>query len=337
MKCPMKYEWVKLPRNLLPQGKGILGEWTRLAARAAFRGGTSKYCGHINEVPTGGWVGGIVGIKSILEKRQKGKALAALDTLAQQGYLHYQLHPKTKRLAYQISDWVSDYCGEPCEAGTVYTTEGYGFFCLPRNITQRLVEQSYHFEEADAWLDLWCHTVWQEPDNAFSSMAPCIQLGRYGSALTLETLGHRWGWEKTKVWRFLHKHRDTFALRKLPSSYGCVIFNRQYPTSSEIHLPPETYLTRFIDYLACQTVCISKSMTENERINRLIAMFSIDFEIILRVAKRVKTRVAALIYAYLSPTTRVETENNDCRNRTIAFFKQGRYRFRRSMGYPLLC
>ena len=39
--------------------------------------------------------------------------------------------------------------------GTVYATEGYGFLCLPRNITDRLVEQQYIFDEADAWLDLW--------------------------------------------------------------------------------------------------------------------------------------------------------------------------------------
>ena len=37
MKCLLKYQWVKLPRACLPQGKGLLGCWARLAARAAFR------------------------------------------------------------------------------------------------------------------------------------------------------------------------------------------------------------------------------------------------------------------------------------------------------------
>ena len=39
MKCLRKYQWVKLPRNNLPQGKGIMGAWARLASRAAFRNG----------------------------------------------------------------------------------------------------------------------------------------------------------------------------------------------------------------------------------------------------------------------------------------------------------
>ena len=37
MKCLLKYQWVKLPRNQLPPGKGIMGMWARLAFRAAFR------------------------------------------------------------------------------------------------------------------------------------------------------------------------------------------------------------------------------------------------------------------------------------------------------------
>lgn len=65
MKCLMKYQWVKLPRNYLPEGKGIMGAWARLASRAAFRKGQALYCGHINAV-SGMWSGGVVGLKSIL-------------------------------------------------------------------------------------------------------------------------------------------------------------------------------------------------------------------------------------------------------------------------------
>jgi hypothetical protein len=64
--CLLKFKWVKLPREILPQGKGIMGAWAKLAARAAFRPGQAKYCGHTNDVPLASWVGGIVGLKSIL-------------------------------------------------------------------------------------------------------------------------------------------------------------------------------------------------------------------------------------------------------------------------------
>lgn len=37
LKCLMKYEWVKLRRDTLPTGKGIMGAWAKLAARAAYK------------------------------------------------------------------------------------------------------------------------------------------------------------------------------------------------------------------------------------------------------------------------------------------------------------
>lgn len=52
-KCLFRYQWVKLPRNHLPVGKGIMGYWAKLASRAAFRRGRAKYCGYTNDVMPG--------------------------------------------------------------------------------------------------------------------------------------------------------------------------------------------------------------------------------------------------------------------------------------------
>ena len=82
MKCLMKYPWVKLPRNRIPAGKGIMGAWMRLAARAAFRKGEARYCGYNNPVEPGMWVGGIVGLKAILGLRRRDAALDVIRTFA---------------------------------------------------------------------------------------------------------------------------------------------------------------------------------------------------------------------------------------------------------------
>ena len=239
MHCPMKFEWVKLLRSRLPEGKGIMGAWAKLAARAAFRKGQAHYCGYTNEVVPGMWSGGIVGLKSILGIKNRAKVLNVLETLAGFGYIEYSLDSMTKRLTYSIKDWVVKCSGEECMGGNVYTTEGFGFLCLPRDITERLAQDNYIFEEADAWLDLWCHTVFEDRSNAFSFLAPTVQYTHDGAVLTLETLGRRWGWEKTKVWRFFQKHGDVFALYRLPGSYGCLIFNREYPVGETIVLPEQ--------------------------------------------------------------------------------------------------
>ena len=275
MKCLLKYQWVKLPRAYLPAGKGVMGYWAKLASKAAFRNGQAKYCGYVNDVTVGTWSGGIVGLKSILGIKSRSKALEIMDTLARLGYIEYSLDPATRKLTYKISDYVLKCTGEPCLGpGTVYATDGHGFLCLPRNITERLAEDGYTFGEADAWLDLWCHTVWQDTKNIFSTMAPTVQYGRFGAALTLETLGQRWGWEKTKVWRFLQKNQDAFALHKLPGSYGCLIFNMLYPTGGGVMIPDHAEIKRILDEIRICGQNTHLVGTDNGRINRLIAIHS---------------------------------------------------------------
>lgn len=106
MKCLMKYEWVKLMRCHLPQGKGIMGAYTRLASRAAFRKGQAEYCGYTNEVNAGEWSGCIVGVKSILGVKKCEDAFSVLNKLSELGYISYTLDEETKKLTYKINDWV---------------------------------------------------------------------------------------------------------------------------------------------------------------------------------------------------------------------------------------
>ena len=273
-KCLFRYQWVKLPRTHLPVGKGIMGYWAKLASRAAFRKGRAKYCGYTNDVMPGMWSGGVVGLKSILGVKSRTEALEIMNMLSQFGYIRYTLDAKTKKLEYVVTDWVVKCSGAECMSGAVYATDGYGFLCLPRNITQRLADQHYTFGESDAWLDLWCHTVWQETGNAFSYLAPAVQFGRLGAALTLEALGRRWGWEKTKVWRFFQKNGDAFALHRLPGSYGCLIFNRLYPLDTEASLPTCAEIERIIEKMR---ICAGNAHiggSDNARLNKMILWYS---------------------------------------------------------------
>ena len=270
MKCLRKYKWVKLLRSHLPAGKGLLGYWAKLASRAAFRKGNAVYCGHINPVTPGMWSGGVVGLKSILGVKKRAHALWIMSQLQELGYLTYTLDQKTKHLTYQITDWVVKCSGAECTDGAVYATDGYGFLCMPREIPERLVGKR-EFEEADAWLDLWCHTTYGDYGNAFSFLAPAIQYGKYGSVLTLEGLGKRWGWEKTKVWRFFKKYADTFALYRLPGAFGCVIFNQLYPTGADIEMPEQEDVIKVLNDIRKAGSKIGVNGSDSARLNCMIA------------------------------------------------------------------
>ena len=271
MKCLRSYKWVQLPRKEIPKLKGKLGFWLHLAERAAFRKGYATYCGHKNLVEPGMWTGGIVGVKAILGVRSREKAFQALDDLQELGYLTYSHNSGTKELSYHITDWVVEYSGEECMEGVVYTTPKYGFLCVPRNITERIVEQGRKFEEADAWLDLWCHTVFRDKGNAFSFLSPVIQYGKFESVLSLEILGKRWGWEKTKVWRFFQKFAPYFRLCRLPGSCGCVIYNQCYPVCDEINMPEDDDVIRIFRGIRICAQNTHTAGTRNEKINRYTA------------------------------------------------------------------
>ena len=152
MSCLLKFDWVKLPRESLSEGKGLMGSWARLAARAAFRPGQADYCGHRNDVDLASWVEGVVGLKSILGINNRQKALDTMNALTEMGYISYEIEKGTKKLSYTVKDWVVDCSGAACVDGTIYATDGHGFLCLPRNITQRLVDANYKFEEGHALL-----------------------------------------------------------------------------------------------------------------------------------------------------------------------------------------
>ena len=287
MKCLRKYKWVKLQRSTIPSGRGLMGYWARLASRAAFRKGKGIYCGHVNSVDPGMWVGGIVGLKGILGLTRRSQVLQVMNELGELGLIKYHLNPCNKKLTYEITDWVFKYCGAPCDDGTAYATDGYGFICMPRNITERLTVNNRIFDEADAWLDLWCHTVYRDYGNAFSFLAPTVQFGTYGCALTLEKLGNRWGWQKTKVWRFFKKNSDTFALYRLPGSYGCLVFNRLYLEDDHMAMPDESDVLCLLDAIRHAFNRSYGYGTDSERLNRMIAWNS------RYVVKRYEDQVAS--------------------------------------------
>ena len=95
-----------------------------------------------------------------------------------------------------------------------------------------------------------------------------------GAVLTLETLGQRWGWEKTKVWRFFQKHGDAFSLYRLPGSYGCLIFNKLYPVDTEVSLPSYVELERIIEEMRICAGNTHIAGSENMRLNKMSLWYS---------------------------------------------------------------
>ena len=284
MKCLERYAWVKLPRTQIPAGRSLLSNFMRLYASAAYRPGQARYCQYINEVHFGQWVGGIVGLKSILGLSSREQAFLVLEELSNWGLLEYEYDPKSKRLSYHISQ--TQRIAVPTQGIPIYARE-QGFLCVPRTLTQPLIQAGYVFEEIDAWLDLWIHTIYRDSDSPLSNIVPLVQFDT-GPALTLASLGNRWGWERTKVWRFFKKYADTFFLFKLPGSYGAVVCNMMYCQTENAHSVRKT-ISRFV----CKILILGRNTLSGQktylRLNRLLRLFG---AVVVKMFFWLKSRVA---------------------------------------------
>ena len=146
-------------------------------------------------------------------------------------------------------------------AEAVYATPGYGFLCLPRDITQRLAEAHYHFDESNAVLHFRIIIIRARIFSLWSSPRSVPR--------------RRWGWEKTKVWRFFKKHADAFPLYKLPGSFGCLIFNTAYPAGQSFALPSPDHIVRIIEKIRIYgNNAHFATLNDHQRLCKMVAWYS---------------------------------------------------------------
>lgn len=270
-KCPVDYKWVKVPRNLMPpKCKGLMKDYFKIAYQTAYKDGTVKYCGYENEVKAKQLVCGPAGLKRLLERRSRDIALDALFLLQDFELVTSFFEvgakitidvpdlilPQTcsirENLKLETDKYIAEHYNELAEGEILnlqraaiefnekcYVSDNSGYICVPRNLTERLVERKYVFDDADAFFDLYLHTVHNYASNPFSKECPCIQYEKGSIILTLDILCKRWNWSLSKVSRFLKKYNDYFSLVKLQSSYGCVIFSKVFQTGSENIVPSQ--------------------------------------------------------------------------------------------------
>lgn len=105
-------------------------------------------------------------------------------------------------------------------------------------------------------------------------LAPAVQFGEYGAVLTLEYLGQRWGWERTKVWRFFRKHEGAFPLYRLPGAFGCLVFNSLYPTEPYSELPKQADVERILTKIRIMGQNTHISGTDHARLCKMVLWYS---------------------------------------------------------------
>ncbi len=306
-----KYNWVKLPRNIIPKGTGVLKNFFALACVCTYKSGVTKYNGYWNPVKANQWAGGIDGIRRLLNTRTKATAYDALTELAILGLISLEQY-EHKYIVVTIHHVVpSGICTEKIDfhkeyldilsdenraqilenaddnptishiknhSKKCYVNDHSGFIRVEKNVSDFLFENNCSFSDVDAFFDLWLHTVYREPYQPFSEECPAILYEKSMPILTLDTLAKRWLWDKQRVYRFFKRHAKYFRLVKLQSSYGCVIFNTAYPIDEAFTVPTQEYCFAVVNkFKNCGDgfFCPDEiSSNKNEYINRCFHTFA---------------------------------------------------------------
>lgn len=268
----LNYPYVILPRNILPKGTGILKDFFALAYACAYKSGVTKYNMYYNKVKANQWAGGLDGVRRLLKKRTKDDAYNALIDLSLLGLITVETF-KYKYIVITVHHIIpSDICTEEIvfyreyldilsdknrakilenadnnptishikkHGKKCYVNDNSGFIRVERNVSNLLFENNRSFSDADAFFDLYLHTVYREQYQPFSEKFPAILYKKDMPILTLETLAKRWLWDKQRVYRFFKRYANYFKLVKLQSSYGCAIFNIAYPIDETVVIPTQ--------------------------------------------------------------------------------------------------
>lgn len=160
----------------------------------------------------GQWICKLSALPRVLRVHNKAQARKLMDYFQDAGFLEYEiLDEELEVIRFTIRDWKRhcvhlDY--------NYYSYKGSGFFFFPLPVGRHLIRSSrsqgpVQFSELDAIMDLWLHTIFNDPSVFGSEYMPVVYYNNMKGQplLSYSYLAKRWGWSKSRVGRFILRSR----------------------------------------------------------------------------------------------------------------------------------
>lgn len=183
----------------------------------------------------GQWICKIGALPRILRVHSKAQAMELMEYFQDHGFLIYEMLDEEKEiLRFTITDWKA-HCTHL--QYNYYSYKGSGFFFFPLPVGRLLLkaarkEVGIVFSELDAIMDMWLHTILNDPKVQGSEYMPVVYYSnmRGMPLLSYTYLARRWGWSKSRVGRFMLKAGEYGIISRVSfsSSRGSVISMCRY-------------------------------------------------------------------------------------------------------------
>lgn len=201
-----------------------------LFSYANFRSNERVFNGNRFMEAPGQWICKLGSLTRILRVHSKAQALELLDYFQDHGFLTYEILDEEKEIIrFTIADW-KEHCTHL--QYNYYSYKGSGFFFFPLPVGRQLLkaarkEVGIVFSELDAIMDMWLHTILNDPKVRGSEYMPVVYYSnmRGMPLLSYTYLARRWGWSKSRVGRFMLKVGEYGIISRVSfsSSRGSVI------------------------------------------------------------------------------------------------------------------
>ena len=183
----------------------------------------------------GQWICKLGALPRILRVHSKTQALELMEYFQNHGFLTFEILDEEKEiLRFTIADW-KEHCTHL--QYNYYSYKGSGFFFFPLPVGRLLLktarkEVGIVFSELDAIMDMWLHTILNDPKVRGSEYMPVVYYSnmRGMPLLSYTYLARRWGWSKSRVGRFMLKAGEYGIISRVSfsSSRGSVISMCRY-------------------------------------------------------------------------------------------------------------
>ena len=179
----------------------------------------------------GQWICKWSALPRILRVHSKEQAMVRMEYFKGAGFLDYEiLDEELGIIRYTIADW-QRHCVHL--EYNYYSYKGSGFFFFPLPVGRSLIKscresgEKVVFSELDAIMDLWLHTILNDPAVAGSEYMPVVYYANMKGMplLSYSYLAKRWGWSKSRVGRFILKIEESGIISRVSfsSSRGSVL------------------------------------------------------------------------------------------------------------------
>ena len=209
-------------------GTSGLYYYTVLSCFANFRTSHHRVKGVTYTVYPGEWICRVEEIMKWFRVRRKRQAISIMEKLQEKHLLKFKIVRQGDMIKYRLSGWakynrILEY-NAPCQKDT-------GFFFMPVHIAAELVGSGRN-SEMDALIDMWIHTVYNDPQVKGSENVPVVYMrnGTGSPLIGYAELAERWGVSKATTGRYMKKLSELghVKLMSYPGTYGSVISLQGY-------------------------------------------------------------------------------------------------------------